>query len=261
MFNLIIILLSTINGEPKDSNNYKIAKYILENIRNLENYQLTDLAKKCYVSNSSISRFCKDIGLQDFNELKYQIAKYSVESKNIKSKFNYLTNDGSNIFDSYISSVISNLEQLKSKNIDSSINELVDDIYKFKKVAAFGYMQSENVALNLQFDLQSSGKIIYTCYKVIDQQQYITTSNDENLIIIFSESGSYFNRIFPRVKPFRDSYKKPKIWLVTSNKDIHISFVDKYIRYNSRGDFASHPYPLVIISDLISMKYAQKENT
>ena len=33
MFNLMIILLSTINSEPKDSNNYKIAKFIIENIK------------------------------------------------------------------------------------------------------------------------------------------------------------------------------------------------------------------------------------
>ena len=36
MFNVMIILLSTINSEPKDSNNYKIAKFIIENIHNLE---------------------------------------------------------------------------------------------------------------------------------------------------------------------------------------------------------------------------------
>ena len=33
MFNLIIILLSTLNDEPKGSNNYKIAKYMIENMR------------------------------------------------------------------------------------------------------------------------------------------------------------------------------------------------------------------------------------
>lgn len=70
MFNLIIILLSTLNDEPKGSNNYKIAKYMIENMRDLEEYSLTDLAQACYVSNSSISRFCRDIGLKDFNALK-----------------------------------------------------------------------------------------------------------------------------------------------------------------------------------------------
>ena len=57
MFNLMIILLSTLNGEPKDSNNYRIAKYIIEHIHEMENCTLSQLAEKCYVSNSSISRF------------------------------------------------------------------------------------------------------------------------------------------------------------------------------------------------------------
>ena len=56
MFNLMIILLSTLNGEPKDSNNYRIAKYIIEHIHEMENCTLSQLAEKCYVSNSSISR-------------------------------------------------------------------------------------------------------------------------------------------------------------------------------------------------------------
>ena len=33
MFNLIIILLSTLNDEPKGSNYYKLAKYMIENMR------------------------------------------------------------------------------------------------------------------------------------------------------------------------------------------------------------------------------------
>ena len=79
MFNLIIILLSLINSEVNESNNYKIAKYILENITELENCSITELAKKCYVSNSSISRFCRDIGLNDYNDLKNQVAKYHMK--------------------------------------------------------------------------------------------------------------------------------------------------------------------------------------
>lgn len=77
MFNLVIILLSTINSEPKDSNNYKIAKFLIENIRNLEDFSISELAKTCYVSNSSVSRFCREIGLNDFNSLKNPNSKNS----------------------------------------------------------------------------------------------------------------------------------------------------------------------------------------
>lgn len=77
MYNLTIILLSTINSELINSNNYRIAKYILENMRALEDISITELAKECYVSNSSISRFCRDIGLRDYNELKSQLQSTS----------------------------------------------------------------------------------------------------------------------------------------------------------------------------------------
>lgn len=77
MYNLTIILLSTINSELINSNNYRIAKYILENMRALEDISITELAKECYVSNSSISRFCRDIGLRDYNELKVKLQSTS----------------------------------------------------------------------------------------------------------------------------------------------------------------------------------------
>ena len=55
MFNLMIILLSTINSEPKDSNNYKIAKFIIENIHNLEEFTLTDFVAMFLIPASHVS--------------------------------------------------------------------------------------------------------------------------------------------------------------------------------------------------------------
>lgn len=125
MFNLIIILLSTLNDEPKGSNNYKIAKYMIENMRDLEEYSLTDLAQACYVSNSSISRFCRDIGLKDFNALKNQIAKFSVEAARLKRKFDYEKYESSSMFQSYVKNVISNLNYFLENDIEKQINTLV----------------------------------------------------------------------------------------------------------------------------------------
>lgn len=46
-------------------------------------------------------------------------------------------------------------------------------------------MQSESVACNLQFDLQTSGKLIFSCFNIKDQADYITDADENNLIIIF----------------------------------------------------------------------------
>ena len=106
----MIILSSMINSEPFGSNNYKIAKYIIENIEDLEDCSVSQLAKSCYVSNSSISRFCRDIGMSDFNALKNQIAKFGISHETTKDKYEFQSYDPHQPAKSYITSVIDNLK-------------------------------------------------------------------------------------------------------------------------------------------------------
>lgn len=256
MFNLMIILSSMINSEPFGSNNYKIAKYIIENIEDLEDCSVSQLAKSCYVSNSSISRFCRDIGMSDFNALKNQIAKFGISQETTKGKYEFQSYDPHQPAKSYITSVIDNLKLVIPSIDEQAIQKLVKDISQYKNVAAFGYRQSENVALNLQYDLQTNGKHIFTCIKFTEQAEYIEQANQDDLIIIFSDTGTYFDRVFERVKPFKNMKTKPKIYMITSCHDLDIPYVDEYIYYHSRHDYASHPYPLMMIADVICVEYA-----
>lgn len=257
MFNLMIILLSTINSEPINSNNYKIAKYIIEHIQELEDCTISELAKNCYVSNSSVSRFCRDIGLEDFNDLRMQVAKAPLAYKDARNKFEF-KEFSDDFYSSYILSVTENLKHaFKAQEIQSQVESLVADLHHYKKVAAFGYMQSENIALHLQYDLQTSGKPVFTSIKFANQVEYIKEAGVDTLIIIFSDSGTYFDRVFSRTHPYKHTTKKPKICMITSNRDIRLSYVDQYIYYNSRKDYASHPYPLMMIADMICIQYAK----
>ena len=256
MFNLVIMLLSTINSEPKDSNNYKIAKYIIEHLRELEDCTLSQLAKNCYVSNSSISRFCRDIGFSDFNELRIQVARIPIAYQKAHNKFKFKEFD-ENFCRSYVTSVCDNLNHaFTSPTIQKDIEALVNDLCTYQKIAAFGYMQSENMALHLQYDLQTSGKTIYTSLKFTDQIEYIKHADENTLIIIFSDSGSYFEHMFSRSVPLKHS--KAKIVMVTSNMEIELPYVTSYIRYNSRHDYASHPYPIMVIADMLCIQYAKR---
>lgn len=257
MFNLLIILLSAVNSESKGSNNYRIARYLIENINHLEDLTLTELAKNCYVSNSSISRFCRDIGLKDFNTLKYQLAIYPIEHHHAKNKFDYKGYNPQSLCSSYIQSVINNLQMLSNQTFEQEIYHLVEDIYHYKEVAAFGYLNSQNIALSLQYDLQTSGKTIYTCMKYTEQADYIQNADEKTLIIIFSESGTYFNRIFERQKPFKNFKNKPKIYLITASQNISFPYIDNYIRCLTHQDYSSRPYPFMVVADLICIQYSK----
>ncbi len=67
---LPIVFLSTLASEKKDSTNSQIASYLLNHLEEIKDIGIQDMAKECHVAMSSISRFCKEIGLHDFNELR-----------------------------------------------------------------------------------------------------------------------------------------------------------------------------------------------
>ena len=254
MFVLVIMLLSTLNSEPRGSNNYNIATYILEHISELENESITSIAEACFVSNSSVSRFCRQIGLKDFNELKMQLAKYN----NVRdSKFSYGGRDEDDLVQSYFNRVIFNLRRVQETISENVIDQLVVDIHQHKNVYAFGYLQSAYSALNLQGDIISSGKIIETSLRFSEQINIINRATEDDLIIIFSQSGNYFDRAFREPVAIKKNFNT-KIYMITMNKAMTKSpLVDEVILYDSEDDYASHPYPQDVIGCLISMKYAK----
>lgn len=67
---LKIVFLSELVSSNDGSTNCQIATYILSHIDEVKKCTISELAKRCNVANSSISRFCKEIGLNDFTELK-----------------------------------------------------------------------------------------------------------------------------------------------------------------------------------------------
>ena len=63
---LPIVFLSTLASEKKDSTNSQIATYLLNHLDDIKNIGIQEMAKEYSVAMSSISRFCKEIGLNDF---------------------------------------------------------------------------------------------------------------------------------------------------------------------------------------------------
>ena len=136
----------------------------------------------------------------------------SSENKYAKEKFQFKPFNDQSVCQSYILSVIDNLNHLYQPSLDKEIQQLVNDIAHYQKIAAFGYLQSENIALNMQYDLRTNHKIIFSCIKFVDQVEYIQKADKNTLIIIFSESGTYFNRVFQRTKPFKNTKDNPTFY-------------------------------------------------
>lgn len=185
---LPIVFLSTLASEKKDSTNSQIATYLLNHLDGIKDIGIQEMAKECSVAMSSISRFCKEIGLNDFNELRELLitTNMTFEQYSTSSK----AKDRLKEYSSKVKESITMVE----KSIDiQQIDALCKEIQKYEQVGIFGLLKAGAVAFNLQSDLLMLGKQTYSNISYKQQLQYISSTNEDDLLIIFSYTGSYFD--------------------------------------------------------------------
>ncbi|UUZ79890.1 hypothetical protein LJK88_33385 [Paenibacillus sp. P26] len=207
---LIIVFLSELVSSDDGSTNCQIASYILSHLDEVKQLNISELSKKCNVSNSSISRFCKEIGLNDFTELKELINTTSFH-------FNLYSNHQSIRTRSldFVEKVKESLNLVSESLNYEVLNHLAKDIDRYEKIAIFGLLKAETVAMNLQSDLLVLGKRAITKVPFKQRLEYLENTTDKDLIIIFSYTGIYFEHTFPRKIPKHQA--KPKVYFITSD--------------------------------------------
>lgn len=247
---LKIVFLSELVSSNDGSTNCQIAVYILKHIDEVKKCNINELANKCHVANSSISRFCKEIGLNDFTELKELM---------ITTSFNFdLYSNHQSIntrsFD-FITRVKDSLDLVAESLNYEVLNRLAKNLDRYDKIGIFGLLKAETVAINLQSDLLMLGKVASTKVSFKHQLEYIKNATDKDLIIIFSYTGIYFEHTFPRRTP--KQHAKPRVYFITSDyNSMSNKYFDEVICFKSMQDYASHPFQLQLVGSLIAQNYA-----
>lgn len=248
---LPIVFLSTLASEKKDSTNSQIATYLLNHLDDIKDIGIQEMAKECSVAMSSISRFCKEIGLNDFNELRELLISIKMNFEQYSS-----SSKAKNRLEEYSLKVKESITMVE-KSIDmQQINALCKEIQKYQQVGIFGLLKAGAVAFNLQSDLLMLGKQTYSHISYKQQLQYISSTNEDDLLIIFSYTECYFD--YPDISTLKNKLKKPQIWLISSKQESYPDFIDHVITFDSKRDQNSHPYQLQFIASLIAQEYARR---
>lgn len=247
---LPIVFLSTIASLKKDSTNSQIATYLLDHLESLKEMGIKQMANECHVAVSSISRFCTEIGLSDFAELKELLLSTDLYFE----EYSYSSSKKQRLKD-YSDKVKESIDMVVDSMDMSLIEKLCKEIKNHSNVAIFGLLKAGSVALNLQGDLLMLGKQVYTHISYHEQIQYILNANKDDLIIILSYTGSYFE--YTNLRTLQKRLDLPTIWMISSKTSSPLSFINHYLTFDSMQDQNSHPFQLQFIAGLIGQEYCK----
>ena len=246
---LPIILLSELASGREDSYNCRIAAYLLAHLG--EEVSVERIARECYLSKSAVSRFCREVGLEDFIDLRERL-------RTAEKSFERLHADlPAPEQAARIAAGIGEAARQVADTIDyAALDALVAAIAAAPRVACFGLLKAETAALSLQSDLTMLGKRALTKVSFREQMEFLKTAAPDELAIVFSYKGIYFDYDLPsEVKQTR-----ARLWLVTGNPRAALpAGVEGVVAFASDLDFLSHPYQLMVAATLIAQRYAGAE--
>lgn len=246
-------LVAVMNSEETNSTYYRIAKYLLQNNYIVNHVSMDDVAKNCYCAKSTVSRFCRQIGYENYYELNQDLYTSTTKSQDKYDK--YLLDDFENTKDIFFKDLINSILDAKNSITKKSVFTLVSLIKEYNEIGIFGNLQSQTIAQKFQNDMGLSRKIITASLLPEHQKTYIKEADQQTLIIIVSFSGQYF-RQFINLHHFNKE-NKPHFILITCNEKMKNSkLYDDIIYLSCPDNYASRAHIMSFYLNMVAIEYA-----
>ncbi len=243
---LYTILLGTLVSEKHSAVSHQIVRFILDNLDRPEQISIKNISAQCHVGQATISRFCREIGLQDFFELiedcRHQAAVSTQNSYRER-------------VEEYRSTIREGIDMVADSVDEKAVRQICEEIHRFDRVAVFGWLKSEAAAFVLQTELAALGKNIYTTISHKQQMEYLKQADERDLIIILSFRGIYFEYFSD--PELGESVKAPFIYFVTGSEEPVPEGVNSVLRFKSGFDQNYHPHQLLFLCNIIAREYAR----
>lgn len=257
--------LSTTTIEMKpDSIEHHIARVMLENINQLSDIPIGKMAEMCAVSKSTISKFVRELGYEDYMEFKAEAfgqrkKEIYIKGANTVNITDYILKEG---MEQYLKTLFYDIHYMIESLDQKKIEQVVTDIHEYREIASFGEGYSETAAMNLQHKMTFYRKFVYTTPNDRMQDQYIGKAGKGTLLLIFSNSGRYLN-----VHQESEGTRKKncfdetdaKVILFTSNKEMEKDpRVDLCISWRYSDKVQNHPVIFQILIEKLASEYQRK---
>jgi len=133
----------------------QIARYILSTDQEIAFLTISQLARRCQISESSIVRFCRAIGYKGYPDLQKEFQNVIREKLSPPEALQIIINKKSDddIYSQTFETDYKNLQKTRELNNNEKIELAINEIIKAKRIGIMGFRSSHSVAYLLYFHL------------------------------------------------------------------------------------------------------------
>ena len=208
---LIDRLFSIVNDEEAGSDpDVILANYFLTHYTELADLNVWDIADACYVSRSSVRRFCQRVGFDNYRQLKSEMRTYN-------HSYAYFMKAATqeNYRDNITKELISMALELNRRCDTEEMNRIVTRIHDSGKVLFLTSYSTLSVVHEFQRPLVLSGKVVGIKSDILENDAYLGSMTENDYVFVVSAMGNYARVVAPMLK----NCKARKAVLTASRKD------------------------------------------
>ncbi|GET09369.1 MurR/RpiR family transcriptional regulator [Ligilactobacillus agilis] len=204
-----------INYSDESSTKYNISKFIKNNINEIPNMTITQLAALCYTSKGQISKYVQSLGYETMQDFKLDCIEY-IESIPRNNKASYsITKNIKAQYESFTNDIIYSL-QYTLKAIDTKLlKKLIEDLHYSNRVFIYAHGHARTLCTYIQNELSVKLKEVIIC-DVDFMKSYHFEEMD--LLLLISVDGNTF--YFERDIVHSILEKNVNTWLISCNQQL-----------------------------------------
>ena len=237
-----LIILMSYNDLNKDIN-YTISRFIIDHLSEIKDMSINELSKRCFVSTSSINKYCKTLGFKQYSAFKKNL-ETSIETRLNQMIVRYQEMDQQHWYQ--LLNPFYNQDELSYLN--NNLDMIIEKINKYHSIDIVGAVFPNMLTQSFIEDMA----IMNVPVKVINITYNDNELDESELLFLMSLSGRFMNTYPQRYQHIKAKAKE----LVMISLDKH--YPDSILPLSSTLPGETTDILLLVIFNIIKIKYFSK---
>lgn len=227
LYNLLYKLSNELDTNNPASINFVLSEYLLNNFARIPVLSIYDIAEECNVSRSTIRRFAKQMGFENFAVFKKLVKQHFQPAETIPDK---------NYRETLTNNLINVARELDERMDTHEVDVICNRIRQANKVYIFTPEPSISSARDFQVNLVGKGNLSYVVTDFSSDNPIIRNISAQDYVLTLSVSGMFARIIDPVMNECQCIHD-----LITANRIWDYESSYSHVYYMSHLDHAKNP--------------------